>query len=313
MYEADAELEQALYTALVRVTAPGDLLERVERRLLATRREPPVPSFRSLAVATQSIWMSLWSIAAHVSAFALVALLLLHTKTLVKPHTTLTQIDVKPFLPITTPAKESAGGGGGGGAHDPLPVPQGRLPRIAEQPIVPPILAVNEQPKLQQEPAILLPKDIKVPDNDMPNLGDPRTNVVGMAANGSGEMGGMGAGSRGGIGPGDGNGYGPGNNGGYGGGVYQVGGGVSAPELVFAPDPEFSDEARRAKFQGACVVALVVDAKGNAQQVRVIRHLGMGLDQKAVDAVKQYKFKPAKLHGKPVPVEANIEVTFRIY
>ncbi len=313
MYEADEELEQALYTALVRVAAPDDLLERVERLLLATHREPPVPSFRSLAVATQSIWMSLWSIAAHVSAFALVALLLLHTKTLVKPHGTLTQIDVKPFLPITPPAKQSAGGGGGGGAHDLLPVPQGRLPRIAEQPIVPPMLAVNDQPKLKQEPAILLPKDIKVPDNDMPNLGDPRTNVVGMAANGSGELGGMGTGSRGGIGPGDGNGYGPGSNGGYGGGVYQVGGGVSAPELVFAPDPEFSDEARRAKFQGACVVALVVDAKGNAQQVRVIRHLGMGLDQKAVDAVKQYKFKPARLHGKPVPVEANIEVTFRIY
>jgi TonB family protein len=107
--------------------------------------------------------------------------------------------------------------------------------------------------------------------------------------------------------------YGPGESGGYGGGIYHVGGGVVAPQLIFAPDPEFSDEARRAKFQGVCVVSLVVDAQGNPQRVQVLRHLGMGLDQKAVDAVKQYRFKPATLQGKPVPVEVNIEVTFRIY
>jgi periplasmic protein TonB len=92
-----------------------------------------------------------------------------------------------------------------------------------------------------------------------------------------------------------------------------VGGGVAAPQLIFAPDPEFSDEARRAKFQGICVVSLIVDPQGNPQRVQVVRHLGMGLDQKAVDAVKQYRFKPATLQGKPVPVEVNIEVTFRIY
>jgi TonB family protein len=92
-----------------------------------------------------------------------------------------------------------------------------------------------------------------------------------------------------------------------------VGGGVAAPQLIFAPDPEFSDEARRAKFQGICVVSLIVDPQGNPQRVQVVRHLGMGLDEKAVDAVKQYRFKPATLQGKPVPVEVNIEVTFRIY
>ena len=96
-------------------------------------------------------------------------------------------------------------------------------------------------------------------------------------------------------------------------GLYHVGGGVSAPQLVFAPDPEFSDEARRAKYQGVCVVSLIVDAQGNPQRVQVVRHLGMGLDEKAVEAVRQYKFKPATLQGKPVPVEVNIEVNFRIY
>jgi TonB family protein len=311
MYEADAELEHALYTALVRVDAPDDLLQAVERRLVPAYREEPVPSFRSLSVATQSVWMSLWSIAAHVCAFAVVALLFVHTNSLVKPHSTLTPVDISQ-LPLATPAKALAGGGGGGGAHDVLPAPQGKLPRIAPQPIVPPMLAVNERPKLTQDPAIVMPKDLKLPDNDLPNLGDPRSNVVGLAANGSGELGGMGTGSRGGIGSGDGNGYGPGDSGGYGGGPYRVGGGVSPPQLVFGPDPEFSDEARRAKFQGTCVVSVVVDANGKTQHPHVIGHLGMGLDEKALDAVKQYRFIPAKLAGKPVPVEIVVEVIFRI-
>ena len=92
-----------------------------------------------------------------------------------------------------------------------------------------------------------------------------------------------------------------------------LGGGVSSPILIYDPDPEFSDEARRAKYQGICLVALVVDSQGNPQQVHVARPLGMGLDEKAVEAVRQYKFKPAIFRGKPVAVAINIEVNFRIY
>jgi TonB family protein len=147
----------------------------------------------------------------------------------------------------------------------------------------------------------------------MPNLGDPQTSIAGPASNGSGELAGMGTGTGGGIGPGRGNGYGPGEGGGYGGSVYQVGGGVAAPKLIYGVDPEFSDEARRAKFQGICIVTLIVDAQGNPQRVHVAGHLGMGLDERAVAAVKQYKFKPATLGGRPVPVQVNVEVDFRIY
>jgi periplasmic protein TonB len=313
MYEAESELEQALFAAFVRVSAPDDLIVRVEQRLLAARRAPAVPTFRLLSLQTRSAWSSVWSVAAHAGAFALIALLFLHAgnQRMVKTPTTLTQIDA--FLPISAPAKQSSGGGGGGGAHDILQAPKGKLPKFEQQPIVPPMVAVNEHPKLSQEAAIVMPKDLQLPNNNMPNLGDPRTSVAGPAANGTGDLGGMGTGSGGGIGSGRGNGYGPGEGGGYGGGLYHVGGGVSAPQLIFAPDPEFSDEARRAKFQGVCVVSLVVDSQGHPQQVQVVRHLGMGLDQKAVDAVKQYRFKPATLQGKPVPVEVNIEVTFRIY
>ena len=313
MYEADAELEQVLYAAFVRVSAPDDLILRVEQRLLAARRVPAVPTFRLLSLQTRSVWSSVWSIAAHASAFALIVLLFLHARNqgMVKTRATLTRIDA--FLPVSTPAKQSSGGGGGGGAHDILQAPEGKLPKFEQQPIVPPMVVENEHPKLTQEPAIVMPKDLQLPNNNMPNLGDPRTSVAGPVSNGTGDLGGMGTGSGGGIGSGRGNGYGLGEGGGFGGGLSHVGGGVAAPQLIFAPDPEFSDEARRAKFQGVCVVSLVVDAQGNPQRVQVVRHLGMGLDQKAVDAVKQYRFKPATLQGKPVPVEVNIEVTFRIY
>ena len=172
----------------------------------------------------------------------------------------------------------------------------------------------NDKPKLAMDPSIMMPKDIQLPTNNLPNLGDPRTTVVGPASNGSGSGSGMGTGSGGGIGSGKGNGYGPGEGGGYGGGLYHVGGGVSAPQLVFAPDPEFSDEARRAKYQGVCLISMIVDTNGNPQNPRVVRSLGMGLDEKALEAVRKYKFKPAMKDGKtPVPVMITVEVNFRLY
>jgi len=95
--------------------------------------------------------------------------------------------------------------------------------------------------------------------------------------------------------------------------VYHIGGDVTAPKLVHAPDPEFTEKARRAKYQGVCVISTVVDAKGSPTQVKVVRHLGMGLEKKAVEAVKQYKFEPGMRLGKPVAVKVNIEVNFRFY
>ena len=83
--------------------------------------------------------------------------------------------------------------------------------------------------------------------------------------------------------------------------------------LVYAPDPEFSDEARRAKYQGVCIIALIVDAQGNPQNVRELRHLGMGLDEKAIEAVRQYRFKPAMYQGHPVAVQMVINVDFHLY
>src|ERR1700733_7818798 len=85
--------------------------------------------------------------------------------------------------------------------------------------------------------------------------------------------------------------------------IYHIGGDVSAPVLIFSVDPEYSEEAKRAKYQGVCVVSLIVDAQGNPRRIQVVLHLEKGLDQKAVQAVRQYRFKPAMLHGEPVSVE----------
>jgi periplasmic protein TonB len=309
-YEIDEEWQQALYAAFEREPAPAKLSLQVERRLFDARQAQGVPLFRLLSLSTRSASSSLWSMAAHAAVFAAIALVLLQGKraNVLKTHTPVAEIDVKAYLP----KPGIAGGGGGGGAHDILPASRGKLPKFQQQPIVPPMLSVNDHPKLTAEPAIVMPKDVAVA-SDLPNLGDPRTSVVGLASNGTGDRAGIGTGSSGGVGPGNGNGYGPGDGGGYGNGLYRVGGSVTAPKIIYAVDPEFTDEARRAKFQGDCTVTLIVDAQGLPQRIRVVQRLGMGLDERAVEAVKQYKFKPATFKGKPVPVEINVEVIFRIY
>ena len=130
--------------------------------------------------------------------------------------------------------------------------------------------------------------------------------------NGSGYGGGIGTGSGGGVGSGKGNGVGPGSGGGSGGGAYRPGGGVTNPVALYKPEPQYSEEARKAKWQGAVLLSLVVDENGKPIQIKVIRPLGLGLDEKAIEAVSQWKFKPGMKDGKPVPVQAQIEVTFRL-
>lgn len=96
-------------------------------------------------------------------------------------------------------------------------------------------------------------------------------------------------------------------------GVMRIGDGVSAPALIYSVDPGYSIKARRAKYQGICVLAVIVNKDGKPQNIRVVHKLGMGLDEKAVEAVQQYRFKPAYYRGHPVPVQINIEVNFKIY
>ena len=195
--------------------------------------------------------------------------------------------------------------GGGGGQRGPTPVSKGQLPKFADTQITPPKAPPMEQPKIKMpEPTIEVQKDLKMASNNMPNLGMPNSPLIGNS---------MGNGSGSGLGSGNGSGLGPGSGGNYGGGLRHVGGGVSSPEVIYKVEPEFSEEARKAKFMGVVTVTLIVNTQGLPQDVHVIRGVGMGLDDKAVEAVRQYKFKPAMENGHPVPVRVNVEVNFQIF
>jgi TonB family protein len=195
-------------------------------------------------------------------------------------------------------------GGGGGGDRSPLQASKGKLPKPQLRQFVPPTAVINNAaPKLAMDPSILADPNIALPNINMPNYGDP-LGKLGPPSNGTGSGGGIGSGNGGGVGPGSG--------GAFGDGVYRAGNGVSQPTLISKVEPEYSEEARKAKHQGVVVLQIVVDAKGNAVLPKVIRSLGLGLDEKAVEAVLKWKFKPGFKDGKPVAVAATVEVNFRL-
>ncbi len=233
-----------------------------------------------------------------------------------KQREVVTLIAPSPDSYIFRTSKKVVGGGGGGGDHDPLPAPKGRLPKFAMVQITPPqIVLRNMKPKLAVEPTVIVPPQVQLAENHMPNLGIPSVPAMPSAppSNGSGSGGGIGSGSGGGAGVGHGAGVGAGIGGGIGGGVFHVGGGISAPQPVLTPDPEYTEEARRAKTQGICTLWLIVDAAGHPRDIRVVHGLGYGLDAKAMEAVQQWRFDPALKDGKPVTVQISIEVEFKLY
>ena len=161
------------------------------------------------------------------------------------------------------------------------------------------------------DPSIIAPPDTPLPQNNINNWGDPLAKLI-NGSNGNGSGGGMGNGSGGGVGSGKGGGFGPGEGGGMGGGVFRVGGGVSAPSVLYKVDPEYSEEARKAKYSGTVLLSVIVDKEGHARDIRVVKSLGMGLDEKAIEAVQKWKFKPGMNKGEAVNVRAQIEVNFRL-
>src|ERR1035437_1618786 len=218
-------------------------------------------------------------------------------------------IDLAPAAP---PKKQVMQGGGGGGDRSPIPASFGKLPKASLRQFTPPVAVFNNMnPKLAMEPSIIAPPDVNLPQVNMSVYGDPLAKI-GPPSNGPGSGGGIGSGSGGGVGSGKGGGFGPGEGGGVGGGVYRVGGGVTAPVLLFKKEPEYSEEARKAKYQGTVMLYIEVDPSGKAVNMRVQHSLGLGLDEKAIEAVRQWKFKPGYKDGKPVTVAATIEVNFRL-
>jgi len=233
-----------------------------------------------------------------------------------EPREIVTLIAPSPDSYALPTSKRIVSGGGGGGDHDPLPAPKARLPKPALEQIAPPAIVLrNEKPRLTAEPTVVVPPQVHLAENHLINLGTPAPVVMPSAppSNGTGSGGGIGSGSGGGIGAGQGAGVGAGRGGGIGGGVYHVGGGISAPQAISSPDPDYTEEARTAKKQGTCVLWLVVDSTGRPRDVRVVRGLGFGLDAKALQAVQQWRFQPAMKDGKPVDVQISVEVEFHLY
>ncbi len=213
--------------------------------------------------------------------------------------------------PILKPDKDQAGGGGGGGNHEKFQTPKGAVPKQSLQQITPPQVVPPEKATLTADPTVVVPPQIKLPTNG--DLGNPLASITGPASQGTGLGGGLGSGYGTGIGSGEGSGVGPGKGGGYGGGLFHVGGGVSAPRPVYDPDPDYSEEARKAHWQGTVVLTIIVGPDGRVHDVKVARSLGLGLDEKAMEAVKTWKFDPARKDGQAVAVQVNIEVNFHMY
>jgi TonB family protein len=215
-----------------------------------------------------------------------------------------------PPPPPVMPVARVRGGGGGGGAHQLVAPTQGSLPKVVQRaPVIP-----LEPPKINTPKLLIQPTTtVQMPQNNpMPKLGAPHTEQVAMASQGGGSANGFGFGIGGGVGSGQGTGQGPGSTSGFGGGIMSVGGGVSAPEVIHSVQPQFTPEARSQNYQGVVAVQLIVDTQGVPQDVRVVRHLGMGLDEEAIAAVKQYRFRPAKYEGRSVSVQMVIDVDFRL-
>jgi periplasmic protein TonB len=223
-------------------------------------------------------------------------------------------VDPGDYMPLK-PATTQAGGGGGGGDRDVLQASRGKLPKFSMQPQITPPSAVirNMNPKLAVEPTVMVPPDIQIAQNaNMPVLGDPHSAAV-IPSNGTGGGSGIGSGEGGGVGSGNGRGVGPGEGMGVGGGTYHPGRGVTPPRPIYSPDPEFSEEARKAKYQGTCTLMIVVSADGKPTNIRVVNSLGMGLDEKAIETVRTWRFEPGQKDGHPVNVEMAVEVDFHLY
>ncbi|MGA8041496.1 MAG: energy transducer TonB, partial [Terracidiphilus sp.] len=253
------------------------------------------------------------SFAIHVAGITLVLVLAVrvHSGVIPQPTATVMPMDLKMSIPpMILPVAKLMGGGGGGGAHEVVEASKGRLPLVAKAQITLPQIITNNRSKLEVEPTEM----VKIPDNNkLPNLGVPQSPQIALASQGRGIGSGYGQGLGGGIGAGHGIGVGPGAGSGYGGGLMSVGGGVSAPQVIHSVEPEFTEDARRANYQGSVSIRLIVDSQGSPQDVRLESHLGMGLEEKAIEAVKQYKFRPAIYQGHAVSVQIVINVAFHLH
>lgn len=221
--------------------------------------------------------------------------------------------DLPDYMRRLPPGTDIARGGGGGGKGSVLPVTKGMAPKFRLIQLAPPSRPHDTTSSLLAEAGLLGDPALQFPSPNLDRYGDPLAGLI-TDSDGPGKGSGMGDGSGTGDGNGIGPGLGPGRNGGLGGDTFRAGhNGVGFPECVYCPDAKYSEDARKAKFQGVVLLQVVVSPDGRATRIEVVRGPGLGLEEEAVEAVKTWRFKPALgPNRKPVATQIAIEVQFRL-
>lgn len=217
------------------------------------------------------------------------------------------------------------GGGGGGGLRESAPPPPAErkgtetlrspVPVRRPPPRVdpPPVVEPPEPPMVKPEPEVVAPV-VPVAADPRDRAGVPWTSreTAGADSHGPGVSGGTGSGQGTGVGEGTGPGIGAGSGGGTGGGPYRPGAGITAPAIVREVKPDYTEEGRRRHVEGDVVLEIVVKSDGSVGSVKLLQGLGAGLDQRAIDAVRQWRFSPAKRYGTPVDVLVEVAMEFKL-
>jgi periplasmic protein TonB len=216
------------------------------------------------------------------------------------------------------------GGGGGGGARRPDPPPPAlrkgastlRSPLPIRRPPPadpPPVVRVSDPPPVKPEPLppIVAPV-VPVAADPQERVGVPADVPPAPESRGPGDKSGTGTGEGTGVGEGTGPGVGPGSGGGTGGGPYRPGSGITPPTLLREVKPDYTEEARRRSLEGDVVLEIVVRRDGSVGDVKILQGLGGGLDARAADAVRQWRFSPAQKQGVPVDVVVEVAVEFKL-
>jgi TonB family protein len=225
---------------------------------------------------------------------------------------------------VATPGP--GGGGGGGGLLQKAPPPkalrEGRsalsspIPKRREPEPLRPIPKPPEPtptPVLKAEPLpALVAPIVAAPADARTRAGVLQQATTESDSRGPGSGGGIGAGQGTGIGPGDGNGIGPGSGGGTGGGPYRPGSGIEAPQLLREVKADYTEDARQRGVSGDVVLEIVVRRDGTVGDIKILQGLGSGLNDRAVQAVRQWRFAPARRHGAPVDVIVEVAVEFKL-
>jgi TonB family protein len=214
------------------------------------------------------------------------------------------------------------GGGGGGGGNQMKEKPVQAQTKPADKIAVPVAKPTPQTPPKEitkpQEPPPQLAMNVPVKPMDAGQIAQVGTldapSAPPTASQGSGVGGGAGTGNGTGSGPGRGAGLGDGTGGGTGGGAYQIGNGVTSPDILSKTTPQYTAEAMRAKIQGTAMLTGIVAVDGTLQEIRISRSLDstFGLDQEAIKCVRQWRFRPGTRQGQPVPVYVTIEVAFNL-